>query len=249
MICLILVFPASCYTSPMKPETRAYFLKEYGSWSVLFVAYTIGLGVGSGFRWEAVLVLLALSLLINSKQAFTKWMRGTSDRKPLIILLAHIVAAAIILLAVFGKELPRLLPLLIVPAAYLLMNIFAGEHFVLTELLGFALLSLAAVLAKFLITGGLDARLFVGVALYFGAGVFKVKAMLLKKTRDRTLAALYPFFAVPVYLSMNLPLIALLPLADNVVAAVTPYKARLRTIGWIEVVKSLLFLVLFVYWY
>jgi len=246
MIYLIPSRASGCYTSPMKPETNAYVLKEYGSWSVLFIAYSIGLGVGRGFRGEAVWVLLALSLLINSKQAFTKWMRKTGDRKPLIILLAHIVAAAIILSSVFGKDLPRLLPLLALPAAYLLMSKFAGEHYILTELLGFALLSLAAVLAKFLITGGLDARLFVGVALYFGAGVFKVKAMLLKKTRDRALAALYPFFAVPVYLWMNLPLIALLPLADNVVAAATLYKARLRTIGWIEVGKSLLFLGLMV---
>lgn len=47
---------------------------------------------------------------------------------------------------------------------------FAGEHFVLTEVLGFALMRLAAVLAKFLITGGIDVRLFIAVALYFGAG-------------------------------------------------------------------------------
>lgn len=226
----------------MRPEAKGYFLKEYGSWSVLFIAFFIGLGVSRGFPWQAIPVLLALSLLINSKQAFTKWIRRPSDRKPLLILLVQVILATLILVAAFGGDIPVLLPLLMIPAAYLLMNKFAGEHFILTELLGFALLSLAAVLAKFLITGDVDYRLYAGVALYFTAGVFKIKAMLLKKKQDRVLTVLYVVFAIFIYLRMHIPLIALLPLVENLVAAATLYKVRLQTTGWIEVAKSLAFL-------
>src|SRR5574341_167094 len=165
----------------MKPEVKGYVLKEYGSWSVLTVAYLIGIGVSRSFSWQTIPLFLALGLLINSKQAFTKWSRRAEDGKPLVVFLGQIAAAAVILLAIFGADIPRLLPLLIFPAAYLVMSKLAGEHFILTEVLGFALLSLSAVMAKFLLTGGLDVRLFAGVALYFIAGVFKVKTLLLRK--------------------------------------------------------------------
>jgi hypothetical protein len=233
----------------MRIEAKGYFLKEYGSWSVLIVAYLIGIGVCKAFTWSAIPLFLALGLLVNSKQAYTKWSRRTDDRKSLIIFLAHIGVAAVVLLAVFGSDIPMLLPLLIFPLAYLLMNKFAGEHFILTEALGFALLSLSAVLAKFLLTGGVDVRLFVGTALYFTAGVFKVKAVLLKKKKDRILTVLYVVFAALVYQRMHIPIIILLPLVDNLIVSVSPYKVKLQTTGWIEVGKSLIFLSLFIYYY
>ena len=129
------------------------------------------------------------------------------------------------------------------------MNRLAGEHFVVTELLGFALLSLAAVLAKFLVVQGVDVRLFVATALYFTAGVFKVKAVLFRKLRDRVLTILYILFALYSYERFHISGIILLPLAENVIMAVTLYKVRLQTTGWIEVVKSLAFLGLMMYYF
>lgn len=233
----------------MRIEAKGYILKEYGSWSVLIIAYLIGIGVCKAFTWTEIPLFLALGLLINSKQAYTKWSRRTEDRKSLVIFLAHIGVAAVALFAIFEGDIPMLLPLLIFPLAYLLMNKFAGEHFVLTEVLGFALLSLSAVLAKFLLTGGLDVRLFVGTALYFMAGVFKVKAMLLKKKKDRILTVLYVIFAALVYHRMHIPVIILLPLVDNLIVSASPYKVKLQTTGWIEVGKSLIFLFLFIHYY
>ena len=233
----------------MRTEAKGYFLKEYGSWSVLVIAFLVGIGVSRGFTWLVFPLFLALGMLINSKQAFTKWLRKKGDQRSFFIFIGQIAAATVILVAVFGGDVPRLLPLLAIPAAYLLMNRFAGEHFLLTELLGFALLSLAAVLAKFLITNGLDVRLFVAVALYFTAGVFKIKAVLLKKSMDRVLTVLYVLFAVVVYRGFHLPLLLLLPLLENLVAAVTLYKVRLQTTGWIEVAKSLAFLLLMLLYY
>jgi len=231
----------------MRPEGKGYILKEYGSWSVLIVAFLTGLGVSRAFPWQSVPLLLALGLLVNSKQAYTRWLRGQGDRRPLVIFLGQIAVATIVLLALFKGSLPQLLPLLVVPAAYLLMNRFAGEHHILTELLGFALLSLAAVLAKFLIVQGVDVRLFVATALYFTAGVFKVKAVLLRKTRDRFLTVLYVLFALYVYRRFSIASFVLLPLMENVVMAITLYKVRLQTTGWIEVVKSIAFLALMIW--
>lgn len=228
----------------MKPEGKGYLLKEYGSWSVLLVAFLAGLVVSREAPWQALPVLLALGLLINSKQAFTKWIRQPSVRKHLMVFLGQIAAAAIVLIAVYGRGIPQLLPLLVFPAAYLLVNRLAGEHFVLTELLGFALLSLAAVLAKFLVVEGVDVRLFIAASLYFTAGVFKIKAVLFKKTMDRTLTVLYILFAAYVYRRFQLSLLILLPLAENVIMAATLYKVRLQTTGWIEVAKSMVFLAL-----
>jgi hypothetical protein len=92
-------------------------------------------------------------------------------------------------------------------------------------------------------------RLFLGVALYFTANVFKVKTMLFKKMQSRVLTALSVFFAVFVYQLMSIPIIVLLPLTDNIIAAATLYKVKLQTVGWMEVAKSLVFMGLFVWFY
>jgi hypothetical protein len=233
----------------MGDAVKGYFLKEYGSWSVLIISSLIGLGVSRAFTWAVVPLFLSLCLLSNSKQAFMKWLRKRDDRTPLMVFLGHLAAAAAILLLVFQGDIIMLLPLLIVPAAYLAVNRLAGEHFIVTELLGFTLLSLAAVLVKFLLTGGLDAPLFLGVAFYFTAGVFKVKALLLKKPLYRVLTVLYLLVAVYVYDRMHIPKIILLPLAENLAAVSGLYTVRLQTTGWIEVAKSLAFLALFVIYY
>ena len=227
---------------PVKTELKSYLLKEYGAWSVLVISYLIGLGVSKTFSWQAIPIFFALGLLINSKPAFAKWNRGKDDTQSLMVFLGQLVAAGAILLALFGNDVVQLLPLLIFPIAYLLMNKLAGEHFIVTELLGFVLISLAAVIAKFTLFGGVDVRLLVAVAFYFMAGVFKVKSLLLKKTSDRVLTALYVVIAALVYRRMHIPLILLLPLVDNLIVAVVPYKVKLQTTGWIEVAKSLVFL-------
>ena len=52
-----------------------------------------------------------------------------------------------------------------------------------------------------------------------------------------------------IYRGFHLPLLLLLPLLENLVAAVTLYKVRLQTTGWIEVAKSLAFLLLMLLYY
>ena len=246
---MIPVFPQAWYTFTMTIELKTYFLKEYGSWSVLVVAYLAGACVCHAFSWLLFPLFAALALLINSKQAFMKWLRKTEDRTSFFIMLGQVIVAALILAVIFRSEVLRLLPLLVIPALYLLSVRIAGEHNLTTEFLGFALISLAAVLAKFVLTDGIDVRLFIGVAIYFMAGIFKIKVVLLKKMQDRIFTALFVLFSIFVYHRFYIPAIVLLPLLDNLIASATLYRVRLQTTGWIEVAKSILFLVLFVSYY
>src|SRR5512135_1455762 len=212
----------------MRTEAKGYFLKEYGSWSVLSVSFLIGLTVSRGVSWLAVPLFLALGLLINSKQAFMKWSRRKEDFRSLLVFLGQVFLAACVMIVIFRGDIPMLLPLLFFPAAYLVSNRLAGEHHLVTEILGFTLISLAAVLAKFLLTGGIDVRLFVAVFFYFSAGVFKVKTLVLKRTGDRILTILWVAFAVFAYRGFHISILILLPLVDNVVAALTLYKVKLK---------------------
>jgi len=224
-------------------------LKEYGSWSILIISWMIGIAVSRKFNWSALVLLASLALLINSKQAVVKRLSSPSDRTAILLFTVQAGVAVTVLVTLFGSGIVMLLPFLVFPVGYLASLRYAGDHALLTETLGFILLSLAAVLAKFLLTGGLDIRLVAGVAFYFTAGVFKVKTLLLRRTKDRILIIAHALCAVYVYHRMHIPLIILLPLLDNVIVAVYPYKARLKTAGWIELAKSLAVLALFMRYY
>lgn len=219
-------------------------MREYGSWSVLIISYIIGLGVAGRFTWLSFSVFFALALLVNSKQAFMKWSRNQAERKSLGIFIFQIASGGVILFIAFGERIIDLLPFLVLPFAYLMVNIYMGEHFVLTELLGFALLSLASVIARYSVDGVVDIRLFIAATLYFGAGVFKVKALLLKRGWYRFMAISYVVVAAAVYGALRIPLMIITPLFENVISAAGLYSVRLRTTGWIEVAKAVLFLVL-----
>ena len=237
------------YICHMHTAARDYVVKEYGVWSVLIVSTLIGLGVSRDFSWQAIYIFLALSLLVNSKQALTPFSQQAANNRSLGIFFAQVFGAAGIFIAVCGNDVILLAPLTIFPVAYFLTRWLKGEHFVVTELLGFVSLSLAAVVMKFLFTGGLDVRLFVAVAFYFMAAVFKVKALLHNRIKDKILSILYVGIAVLAYRRMHIPLLILLPFLDNLLVFIVPHKAKLHTTGWIEVVKSIVALILFMIYY
>ncbi len=64
-----------------------YILKEYGAWSVMIISYIAGIFVSGGMGIKSLPTLLAVSLFVNSKQAFTRWIYQPYSGKPLIILL------------------------------------------------------------------------------------------------------------------------------------------------------------------
>jgi hypothetical protein len=172
------------------------------------------------------------------------WSRRPSGGRPLLVFLVQVIVAAGVLFAVYGRGTTELLPLLVVPVLYIAANIGFGEHFVLTEVLGFALLALASLFSHYTVTGVLDYRLYLALIVFFGAGVFKVRVQLRKRGVDRAVSVAYLLLAVVLYALFEIPVVLLLPLVDNLVFSIAPYQVRLKTLGWIEVAKSPLFLLL-----
>ena len=225
---------------------KQYILKEYGSWGVMTLSYLTGIILSGRVTAGAVAVFIALALYINSKQAFVLWLRrrGHNSAQALVLFIAQVAAATMILLFVLGSSLFSLMPYTVVPLAYLLCLKFLGEHSLLTEISGFVLLSLSSLLAKFAGSGTIDPVLFAAVAVFFTAGVFKVRVQFTKGTAQRILMVIYVVFAFTAYWAMRLPIFVLLPLLDNLIFSVTLYRVKVRVTGWLEVLKGTAFLLL-----
>jgi hypothetical protein len=223
---------------------KKYILKEYGSWSVMVISYLAGVFASGVFNLNAILSLLAISLFINSKQAFTMWSRRVDPMRSAVIFTAQVVLASLIIIGTLGESVVKLLPYALIPAIYILLLYFAGEHALITEICGFALLTLSSLIAKFVSTGVVDNKLYIAVAVFFIAGVFKVKLQLKRKPFERILMILYIVLAIIIYSLIKLPLIILLPLIDNLIFSVALYNVKLKATGWIEVLKSVIFLAL-----
>ncbi len=236
----------SCIKNRRQPVYR-YFLKEYGSWGVMTMAYLTGLVAARQVNIKALAGFLALALLINAKQAVTIWMRTAAKERivPGIIFGLHILSASVLLFPLYKDYgLLQLLPYASFPAAYLLSLLFLGEHAIATEVLGFILLSLAALVAKAIVNSGLDTSLFIIVAVFFVAGVFRVRIQFKKELRYRVVMFCYVGAATGLFYSMGYHVILLLPFVDNLVFAWTLYRVGLQTTGWIEMAKGFAFLLL-----
>lgn len=225
---------------------KKYILKEYGSWGVVTLSYMTGIIVSSMVTPGAAAVFIAIALYINSKQAFVLWMRRREENtaQALFIFIAQVVTATVILLLVLGNRLFPLMPYAVVPLAYLLCLRFLGEHALLTEISGFVLLSLSSLVAKLTTSGAIDPALFIAVAVFFTAGVFKVRVQFKKGVEQRILMAVYIAFAFIVYRLLSVPALALLPLLDNLIFSFTLYRVKVRATGWLEVLKGVIFLLL-----
>ncbi|MCL5236597.1 MAG: hypothetical protein M1353_01940 [Nitrospirae bacterium] len=235
----------------VRTEISKYILKEYGSWGVLVISFLTGFLAGfpaakTSWEWgglKSMLALIALSLFVNSKQAFTWWLRR-ADSKGAGIFMVQVFLASLLLLAVFGNTVLRLLPYVPVPVVYILLLKSAGEHAITTEIAGFATLTLSALIAHCAVSGEVDSRLYIAAAVFFTAGVFKVKVYLRKRALERISMVLYVFFAFAIYYAIKVPAVVLFPLVDNIIFSLTLYNIKLRAAGWIEVLKGIAFLVL-----
>ena len=225
---------------------KQYILGEYGSWGVMTLSYLTGLIVSGRVTPGVSAVFMAIALYINSKQAFVLWMRRRAGNpsRSLAVFVLQILAATTLLISVLGKDLALLIPYAFVPFAYLISLKFLGEHALLTEISGFVLLSLSALVAKLTATGVIDPVLFITVAIFFTAGVFKVRVQFAKGLLQRVLMFIYVGFAIAAYWLMHTPVVVLLPLIDNLVYSITLYKLKLRVTGWLEVLKGVAFLLL-----
>lgn len=225
-----------------------YLLKEYGSWSVMILSFLIGILISGTFNLSSFLSLLSVSMFINSKQAFTIWIRQ-KEPNAVYIFLGQVIIGSLFTILAFSSETLRLIPFAIIPLSYVASLYLLGEHAVLTELLGFATLTMAAPLARFSVSGLIDIPLYVATAIFFMAGVLKVRIQLRKRLTDRFIMISYIVISIIVYSLIKIPVILLLPLMDNLIFALTLYRVRLATTGWIEVAKSVTFVVLSIFFY
>lgn len=227
---------------------RRFLLKEYGSWSVMILSFITGILISKAFTFNSFLSILSLSLFINSKQAFTIWFRQ-KEAKALYIFSCQVIIATLLILLAFSSGTLRLLPFAIMPLIYTISLYFIGEHALITELTGFAVLTLSSLIARFSVTGIIDLPLYIATALFFMAGVLKVRIQLKKRLIDRVVMSLYLVAASIIYHLISVPVIILFPLIDNLIFSLTLYRVRLAVTGWIEVAKSILFVILSIFFY
>jgi hypothetical protein len=220
-----------------------FLLKEYGSWSVMLISFLAGILISKKITPSSIISLLSLCLYINSKQAFTIWIRQ-KDRRAFYLFSGQTLVATILILTAFSSDSLKIMPFVSIPIIYLLSLRFSGEHALITELMGFAVLTLSSLIARFSVTGVIDLSLYIATALFFMAGVLKVRIQLKKRMSDRVAMIFYIFIAMALYYLIDMPLIILLPLIDNLIFSLTLYRVRLATTGWIEVAKSISFLIL-----
>ncbi len=225
---------------------QRYFLREYGSWGVATLAFAAGLAVSRGATISSAVFFLAIAFFINSKQALTTGIRGkgAGTRSAFSIFALQMMLASLLVLIQAGQDILKLLPLAFVPLAYLLLLRLLGEHALLTEIAGFVLLSLSALLARYSVDGVIDLRLYTAVAVFFSAGVFKVRLQFKQRRREQMLLVGYTLCAFMSYGMLELRIIPLLPLLDNLAYGVFRYRVRLSTTGWTEVVKGIVFVIL-----
>lgn len=218
---------------------------------VAFLSCLTGLFVAGQISRGVIFVLPALVLYVNSKQALTHWLRskGRNSLEPLTVFISQIMIATFLLGSVAWHDLPEILPLAVIPALYLSLWRLKGEHFLFTEITGFFLLALAAPLSEFASSGRIDMKLYAATAVFFAAGVFKVRLRLTRQNLYRILMIAYLVFAASIYHLLALPFILLVPLTDNMVFAGIPYKIKLRTAGRLEAAKGVLFVILIATFY
>lgn len=217
----------------------------------MLISYLTGLSVTARFDIKSFAALAAISLYVNSKQALTLWVRAAEPgrSKPLVLFIAQIALASALLAYLLGDAILKFLPYGILPLVYISLTRLAGEHAMISEISGFVLLTSSVLVSKFIVSGDIDPRLYIATAVFFTAGVFKVRVQLKKRPFERVLMGLYLICALILYRAIRLPLIVLLPLVDDVIFAVTLYRVKLRAMGWLEVLKGIAFLVLVTFSY
>lgn len=227
-------------------------VKEYGSWAVFIFSCIAGVTTGmltrpwlTGKDFSAVTVftILGLVLLINAKSPLSIALRAQNGRRRHILWFVFFgVTGSIFLIPFFHKGFMTFLIFSPLVLSYVVLLTSGKEHNLVTELNGFALLTLSAPVVYFVITGQMSFRLFFAVLIYFASGVFKVRMRARKTPLFRWIMVLYcafSFIVFPVFL--NISSIVLLPLIENIVSIISMHEEKLKTTGNIELIKGLIF--------
>lgn len=238
-------------------------VKEYGSWAVFIFSCAAGIvtglltrpwHTGRDFSVEMLLTVLGLMFLLNSKRPLSSALKtrtqqnepcGLFREKEHILWFVFFSLAGIAFLTPFLaggiKVFLFFSPLVL---CYVILLSSGKEHSLVTELNGFALLTLSAPIVYFVITGELSFRLYFAVFIFFAAGVFKIRARIKKTPAYRWLMILYCSASLFFFFYSNISAILLLPFFENVVSVLWMREEKLRTTGNIELIKGVIFTVL-----
>jgi hypothetical protein len=229
-------------------------VKEWGSWAV-FVSSVLAALVaalltrpwetGRDFANVTALTVLGLALLINSKNPLASSLRTRGSKKEHVFWFLFFSVSGIALLIPFLIEGTRSFAFFsVLVLSYGILLYRGKEHSLFTEFIGFSLLTLTAPVIYFTVTGEMSLKLYVSVLLFFCAGVFKVRVRTRKTLKYRWIMALYCAVAVILYLIMSTSVIILLPLLENLVSVIFMREEKLRTTGYTELIKGIMFIIL-----
>ncbi len=230
------------------------FVKEWGSWVVFVSSWIAALITGLSMRpWltgrefilNTFLCISGLTLLINSKNPLVSVVRTKGgDREQLKWLFFFGLTGTALLIPFMVTGPGRFLLFSLLILSYLLMLSSGKEHHILAELNGFALITLPAPIVYFVITGEMSLKLYIAVFMFFAAGVFKVKVRIKKTAAYRLFMGLYVFIVAIVFSFLEIPLVLIIPLIENIITVLWLREERLKTTGYIELTKGVLFLML-----
>jgi hypothetical protein len=240
-------------------------VKEYGSWAVFgsssLAALFAGLmtspwNTGREFSVVTVMTVLGLTFLINAKVPFSSLIRarafiesgesgaGDRNRKNLYWFLFFLICGLVLLIPFLMVGYIYFIGFTVMVISYSLLMYKGKEHHLLTEINGFALLTLSAPIIYFTVTGYVSMRLYIAVLVFFVAGVLKVRVRLKKTTAFRIAMVCYCAVSAGIFHLLDISLILLVPLIENIVSAVWPRDVKLKRVGDTELAKGIVFIVL-----
>ncbi len=229
-------------------------VKEYGSWAVFIFSCSGGITAGlltrpwhteRDFSLDTLLTVLGLAFLVNSKNPLSSFLMSKGqDREHLLWLLFFSLAGFSLLIPFMIEGINSFLIFSPFIISYAILLAYGKEHHLLTELNGFALLTLSAPIVYFVITNEMSLRLYLAVFIFFGAGVFKVRARIKKTLAYRLVMIVYCAASFVFFYCLNISVIMLLPLLENILFVSRMREEKLKKIGDTELIKGIVFTVL-----
>jgi hypothetical protein len=234
---------------------RVPLVKEHGAWFVFVFSCAAGIIAGSlsishttsdQAYVDLALAIAGIALLINAKSPAVSLIRAGSRKGENAAWLALFFFSGMLCLMPFLAKgfIPFVFfaPLII---AYFMLIAYDKEHLIVTEVIGFSLLTIGVAVTYFILADALSVKLYAVVLIFFSAGVFKVRLRLKKTLFFRQVMVIYCLAAVGIYMIMGVSFWILLPLTENILYSIWLREEKLKVIGNTELVKGLIFLLLF----
>lgn len=256
----------------MSARARLRLPREHGAWAMLYVPFAVGLLVAGKLSLAVLPLFLSVTIVFIARESLVAWWRTRSRRQPdgwaLKLSIIYAAVAGILSLPLIAVwHLYWLIPACI--AAALLLGVNAhqaaqrSDRSVVGETLAILGLTLTAPAAHYVATGALESTalwLWVLSSAYFASSVFYVKLRIntINRRKEderrrawRKCAGYHAFLFVALAalaLGGSLSLFALAAFGPVLIRSswylVRPVRQiNLRSVGWLEIVYSVVFLV------